>query len=204
MYNQNGWQQGNGGGLRELIDVALGALVGFWLARHVRVRHKILFVGALTIAVVGIIVNGKCDNDFYNAGCGYSPNSSLSILRTASAAQCSLWHSGATTGAWMTWLGLVAALLCLGRAHHVASRAIGDRPLIDPALRAAVLAKTGGRCCYCGRWPSLGNAICLDHLVPFSHGGPTTYGNLFPACRQCNERKGTATSGWVPGYLGDP
>lgn len=47
-----------------------------------------------------------------------------------------------------------------------------------------VLRRDGFRCAYCGR-----RASTRDHVVPRSHGGPTTWLNLVAACEPCNGRK---------------
>lgn len=52
---------------------------------------------------------------------------------------------------------------------------------ITVELRRKVYAKTGGRCAYCGD-----RAEHVDHIIPFSKGGPTTIENLAPACVSCN------------------
>ena len=41
-------------------------------------------------------------------------------------------------------------------------------------------------CCYCGAKEKL----CLDHLTALAAGGRTMVGNVAPACRTCNLKKG--------------
>jgi 5-methylcytosine-specific restriction endonuclease McrA len=53
-----------------------------------------------------------------------------------------------------------------------------------PLTRAAVFARDGGRCQYCGR-----SAECLDHVIPRSKGGTHTWENVVACCRSCNVRK---------------
>lgn len=61
-------------------------------------------------------------------------------------------------------------------------------------LWAQIIAKTGGRCYYCGRsgggrTPKMGQApvfMTIDHIVPASRGGADDIDNLVPACRACN------------------
>jgi 5-methylcytosine-specific restriction endonuclease McrA len=43
-------------------------------------------------------------------------------------------------------------------------------------------------CAYCG-----GRATTVDHIVPRSRGGGSTWQNLVAACASCNERKGNRT-----------
>lgn len=67
---------------------------------------------------------------------------------------------------------------------------------ITPAVRAAVIARDGMRCRYCGvgviRRPTrYGNplAIELDHVEPLSLGGTSTVENLVVSCERCNRGK---------------
>lgn len=45
-----------------------------------------------------------------------------------------------------------------------------------------------GRCAYCG-----GRAETVDHVLPRSRGGTSTWLNLVAACRACNHRKADRT-----------
>lgn len=48
------------------------------------------------------------------------------------------------------------------------------------------------KCTYCGtRFGA--QQLTLDHLVPLSRGGKTTWDNIVTACKSCNFRKGNAT-----------
>ena len=55
--------------------------------------------------------------------------------------------------------------------------------------KAVALAKTGGRCWYCGA-----TAKGLDHIKPRSQGGSNHPDNLIPCCARCNKSKGTKTT----------
>jgi 5-methylcytosine-specific restriction endonuclease McrA len=47
-------------------------------------------------------------------------------------------------------------------------------------------------CQYClKRFPE--NELTVDHVIPLSHGGPSTVDNLVAACSPCNNRRGTDT-----------
>jgi len=61
-------------------------------------------------------------------------------------------------------------------------------------LRLRVLTRDQFRCVLCGRTPALNPATVLhiDHIVPFSSGGPTIDSNLRTLCDQCNWGKGAA------------
>ena len=62
------------------------------------------------------------------------------------------------------------------------------RPKISMMLRLSVLARDGFACFYCGAKPPL-YQMEIDHFVPFSADGQTTYENLRAACAPCNRRK---------------
>jgi 5-methylcytosine-specific restriction endonuclease McrA len=58
--------------------------------------------------------------------------------------------------------------------------------------RHTVFARDGHRCQYCGRrLPT--HQLSLDHVVPRSHGGPTSWENVVCACLPCNVKKGGRT-----------
>jgi 5-methylcytosine-specific restriction endonuclease McrA len=54
----------------------------------------------------------------------------------------------------------------------------------------ALLAVHGHRCAYCG---STGK-LTKDHCLPLKRGGSHAIENIVPACRPCNQRKGTLTA----------
>lgn len=55
--------------------------------------------------------------------------------------------------------------------------------------RRNVLARDGHVCQYCGRhFPT--HLLSIDHVVPRSRGGATTWENVVCACLTCNTRKG--------------
>ena len=59
-------------------------------------------------------------------------------------------------------------------------------------LRRRVIERDGYRCVYCD--DDLTNAeVHLDHVIPESQGGPTSYVNLQVTCRKCNLQKGILT-----------
>ena len=56
-------------------------------------------------------------------------------------------------------------------------------------LRRRVIERDGIHCVYCD--DDLSNAeIHMDHVIPESKGGTTTYNNLQVTCRKCNLDKG--------------
>jgi len=58
--------------------------------------------------------------------------------------------------------------------------------------RKNLFARDKHTCQYCGRnEPS--HKLSLDHVIPRSHGGPTTWENIVCCCLRCNSRKGGRT-----------
>ncbi len=62
--------------------------------------------------------------------------------------------------------------------------------------RHAVLARDGFRCQYCGGTRHL----TIDHIIPRSRGGTTSWDNVVTSCASCNTRKG-ASLPWEVGML---
>ncbi len=58
--------------------------------------------------------------------------------------------------------------------------------------RRNVFARDGNRCQYCGQGFPM-SELSLDHVVPRSQGGLTTWENIVCACVACNVRKGGRT-----------
>ena len=58
--------------------------------------------------------------------------------------------------------------------------------------RRNLYARDQNRCQYCGRRYS-STDLSLDHVIPRSQGGRTTWENVVCACMQCNVRKGGRT-----------
>jgi 5-methylcytosine-specific restriction endonuclease McrA len=58
--------------------------------------------------------------------------------------------------------------------------------------RRTILARDGHRCQYCGRrMPA--SQLSVDHVIPRSCGGQTTWQNVVCACLACNVKKGGRT-----------
>lgn len=58
--------------------------------------------------------------------------------------------------------------------------------------RRAVLQRDNYACAYCGQHKPVGE-LTLDHVIPLSRGGKTTWGNVVTACGPCNQRKANRT-----------
>ncbi len=58
--------------------------------------------------------------------------------------------------------------------------------------RKRILLRDGGRCQYCQRaFPAV--EFTLDHVLPRSRGGGSTWENLVSCCKPCNNKKGDKT-----------
>ncbi len=55
--------------------------------------------------------------------------------------------------------------------------------------RRNILARDENRCQYCGKRFSAGQ-LSIDHVVPKSRGGKSSWTNVVAACNPCNTRKG--------------
>lgn len=61
---------------------------------------------------------------------------------------------------------------------------------IPSDIRRKVLHRDNFKCLECGKSRADGVELTMDHVIPFSHGGETSMGNLVTLCKQCNENKG--------------
>ncbi len=58
--------------------------------------------------------------------------------------------------------------------------------------RRNLFARDGNKCQYCGRTPP-SHMLSLDHVMPRSRGGETSWENVVCCCLRCNTRKGGRT-----------
>lgn len=65
---------------------------------------------------------------------------------------------------------------------------IPHRNRVPTWSKAGLLRRDGHICAYCG-----GRGSTVEHLLPVSRGGPSTWQNTVIACRDCNVRKGDRT-----------
>lgn len=61
-----------------------------------------------------------------------------------------------------------------------------------PVTRRGVLSRDHYTCQYCGATPPAKN-LTVDHVLPRSRGGTTSWENVAAACEKCNGRKGSRT-----------
>lgn len=69
-------------------------------------------------------------------------------------------------------------------------RLVRRGPSRIPLNRRNVLRRDRYTCQYCGRQ---GSELTVDHVLPKSRGGQSTWENLVAACRPCNLKKGDRT-----------
>ncbi len=61
-----------------------------------------------------------------------------------------------------------------------------------PVTRRGILSRDNYTCQYCGVMPPR-KELTVDHIIPRSRGGKTTWENVVTACQKCNGRKGSRT-----------
>ena len=66
---------------------------------------------------------------------------------------------------------------------------------ISPKLRRKVLERDNFRCRWCGRSEADDVTLHVDHVLPESFGGSTTFENLGTLCSDCNLGKGNECCG---------
>jgi hypothetical protein len=88
-------------------------------------------------------------------------------------------------------LGKSSTFLCID-----CIRKLKDEEFAEPSstgnlrTRFLVLQRDGFKCVYCGRSPSDGTVLEVDHVHPRSKGGSDELHNLVTACWECNRGKG--------------
>lgn len=71
----------------------------------------------------------------------------------------------------------------------------GERDQLPRALRWLVWHRDRGRCTFCGRGDL---PMQLDHVIPWSAGGPDTATNLRTMCAPCNETRSNLNLPEIP------
>ena len=74
------------------------------------------------------------------------------------------------------------------RKSSVTVQAKRSTRVISDKLRYQVLKRDNFKCCACGASPAKDPAVELhiDHIIPWSKGGKTTFDNLQTLCSRCN------------------
>lgn len=70
----------------------------------------------------------------------------------------------------------------------VALRRFYPRDKSPPFTRYNILLRDGFTCQYCNKTLSV-EMLTLDHVIPCSRGGKSTWENVVTACGECNQRK---------------
>jgi len=75
---------------------------------------------------------------------------------------------------------------CAEKTGHKTTRDVNLR------LRFLVMKRDAFKCVMCGASPALQpeTILHIDHIIPWSKGGETTYDNLQTLCSKCNQGKG--------------
>lgn len=58
--------------------------------------------------------------------------------------------------------------------------------------RNGIFKRDHNKCQYCGIRPNI-NDLTMDHVMPKSRGGKSTWDNILTACLSCNNKKGDRT-----------
>ena len=66
-----------------------------------------------------------------------------------------------------------------------------------PYSKKNIMIRDGFSCGYCGSTYQL----TIDHIIPVSRGGKSTFENCVTACRECNNKKGSRTPGEANMFL---
>lgn len=83
--------------------------------------------------------------------------------------------------AMLTFLDEILAVANSRSGRHPVIRR-GERDQIPPLTRRLVLRRDGNRC----RWCEATSSLQLDHVIPWSAGGPDRSDNLRTLCERCN------------------
>ncbi len=66
-----------------------------------------------------------------------------------------------------------------------------------PFTKKNVFIRDGFKCQYCGS----NNELTIDHIIPVSRGGKSTFENCVAACKPCNNKKNNRTPSEANMYL---
>ena len=78
------------------------------------------------------------------------------------------------------------SVIALSRYVHISSDSALDRLRRNSVTRHQIMRRDGGACQYCNA-----PATTVDHIIPRSKGGGSTWENLVAACTPCNAKKGS-------------
>jgi hypothetical protein len=140
---------------------------------------------ALSAPAHALYVKALCWQSLHQQG-GIIP---LAAVKHIGGTQAKRWANELTRGG--LWVEMPDG-------SYAAPQEVNGRPLWKPGprdtyrrpipegLRLAVYDRDGWTCLHCGA----SEPLSLDHIHPYSMGGPDTIDNLQTLCRPCNSRKG--------------
>lgn len=68
--------------------------------------------------------------------------------------------------------------------------------------RAGIKQAWNNCCAYCGKPPIDDKSLTIDHVKPRARGGEDKTSNVIPACKRCNQAKGSEE--WIAWYRMQP
>ena len=68
-----------------------------------------------------------------------------------------------------------------------------------PYSKRNIFVRDGYKCMYCGTREKI--KLTIDHVIPQSRGGKSTFDNCVASCRPCNNKKGHRTPNEAKMYL---
>jgi 5-methylcytosine-specific restriction endonuclease McrA len=72
---------------------------------------------------------------------------------------------------------------------RLVNRSLATRRKRRPKFhKGSLLARDNHTCQYCGKYSKYG--LTIDHIIPRSKGGDTSYENCVASCQPCNQKKG--------------
>ena len=69
-----------------------------------------------------------------------------------------------------------------------------ERGRVSNKMRFYIYNRDGNRCVKCGR---RSDDLEIDHIIPISKGGKSTYDNLQTLCKRCNKNKSNIIEGYT-------
>ena len=163
---------------------------------------------AAAVPVSGLSCNVLVLNRLYMAIRVVSARRAFSLLQRSLAEVVSVEDAGYMSYDIDSWIELSALKAVYEREEHDFVRTVRFEIAVPRIIRLLgydrlprqevklnrrnIYARDGAVCQYCGKKFST-QELSLDHVIPRSHGGKTTWDNLVCACVYCNARKGGRT-----------
>jgi len=155
--------------------------------------HSSMWSQPAATRLVWVTMLAMCDDDgivdsslsALVAAVGLPKSSVIDALATLAAPD--VWDNGGTDG---------RCVEAVERGWRIIGYSVQPsvRAAIPSAVRAEVLARDGMTCWLCTHAIADGD-LHLDHVIPWSRGGPDTPSNLRPAHARCNIQRGNRPVG---------